>query len=122
MNRTRPVLALLSAGGALGLLTMAAVTGGTRIHALDKPHAVGLSAELDEVKGCMSKQLHHLVPDGSSIVLAPMLDRYKQRLTEWAAPTIRVVPTQDKADYVLRLRRIGPSDVCQGLVLRVHRA
>ena len=121
-DRARNVLAAISAIAALGFLTLAAVTGGTRVNSLERSHFIPLASELDDIRGCMTRQLDELVPAGSDIWLAPMAERYAQRMTEWAAPRIRVVPTRDKADYVVHVTRYAVPEACDGLIVRTEPA
>ena len=118
-GRARAVIAVLSAGAAMSFLTVAAVNGVNRIQSLEHPHYVPLSASVNDVRNCVSPELHRRVPDGSTIALAPMAERYAQRITEWAAPSIRVVASPAEADYVVRLRHLESVKECDGFFIKV---
>jgi hypothetical protein len=99
---------------AAAVLALAGYRGITTIHDEQQPTLIKTAAASTNMQACLARRVVQVVPAGATIALAPTTPFFEQRLTEWSAPSIRVVTNRALAQYLVRVKRVHGAR-CDGL-------
>jgi hypothetical protein len=113
-------LTAITCVAAVGVLAVAGYRGVTTVHRQQRPADIKRAAASTKLQDCLARRLQHVVPAGATIALAPTTPFFEQRLTEWSAPSVRVVTDRSQAQFVVAVKRVAGGS-CNGLDVRMSR-